>query len=96
MEFEFSTVFEGERTGWDVLSDAGVRSLPGSHEFDRFCAPPSVGLQGLQQGTPDRAPASVRWTRKAHISLHGTGNSNSHGTRPVLSNHLDDKVDLDQ
>ena len=34
--------------------------------------------------------------RKVDIRLHGKGNSNSHGARPVYENHLDDKVDSDQ
>jgi len=34
--------------------------------------------------------------RKVDIMLHGKGNSNSHGARPVYSNHLDEKVDSDQ
>ena len=35
-------------------------------------------------------------TRKVDIRLHGKGNSNSHGARPVYSNHVDDTVDSDQ
>ena len=33
--------------------------------------------------------------RKVDIKLHGKGNSNSNGARPVYQNHLDDKVDSD-
>jgi hypothetical protein len=35
-------------------------------------------------------------SRKLDVKLPGKGNSNSHGTRPVHPNHLDDKVDPDQ
>ena len=35
-------------------------------------------------------------SRKVDVRLPGKGNSNSHGSRPVHSNHLDDKVDSDQ
>jgi len=31
--------------------------------------------------------------RKLDIRLHGKGNSNSHGARPVYYNHPDSKVD---
>ena len=34
--------------------------------------------------------------RKVGIRLHGRGNSNSHGARPVYFNYLDDQVDSDQ
>ena len=37
-----------------------------------------------------------RLNREVDIRLHGTGNSNSHGARPVYYNHLDDTVDTDQ
>ena len=30
------------------------------------------------------------------VCRHAKGNSNSHGARPVYSNHLDDKLDSDQ
>ena len=33
---------------------------------------------------------------KVDTGLHGKGNSNSHGARPVYQNYLDDKVDSDQ
>ena len=45
------------------------------------------------------ATTSARWSicsRKVDIRLPGTGNSNSHGARPVFSIHLDDSVDSDQ
>ena len=34
--------------------------------------------------------------RKVDVKLPGKGNSNTHGTRPVHQNHLDEKVDPDQ
>ena len=34
--------------------------------------------------------------RQIDMKLHGKRNSNSHGARPVYSNHLEDKVDSDQ
>ena len=43
--------------------------------------------------------AGVGWTkrpRKVDARLPGTGNSNSHGARPVHFDHLDDQVDSDQ
>jgi hypothetical protein len=46
---------------------------------------PLYTMQGL--GAPDR---------KVDSRLPGTGNSNSHGARPVYLNHLDDRVDSDQ
>jgi hypothetical protein len=45
---------------------------------------------------PKRERASCCACRKADISLHGKGNSNSHGARPVYQNHLDDMANLDQ
>ena len=44
-------------------------------------------LRGLQESFAHR---------KADITLHGKGNSNSHGARPVYWNRLDDSVDSDQ
>ena len=37
-----------------------------------------------------------RLHRKVDVRLPGTRNSNSHGARPVYSNHIDDSVDSDQ
>ena len=49
------------------------------------------------ENTPDEAElVQVSSTRKVDIRLPGKGNSNSHGARPVFSNHLDDSVDSGQ
>ena len=38
----------------------------------------------------------MRKYRGVHVRLHGKGNSNFHGARPVYQNDLDDEVDSDQ
>ena len=49
------------------------------------------------ENAPDEAGlVQVSSTRKVDIRLPGKGNSDSHGARPVFSNHLDDSVDSGQ
>ena len=56
-----------------------------------------VSLHGGIREANQRPWLQVRRpNRKVDIRLHGKENSNSHGSRPVYPNHLDDMVDSDQ
>jgi hypothetical protein len=57
------------------------------------------GIGGQEECVASQRQAlavSARLHRKVDITLHGKGNSNSHGARPVYWNRLDDSVDSDQ
>jgi hypothetical protein len=56
----------------------------------------SLGEAEVNQGRNTSSDPFTAPDRKVDIRLHGKGNSNSHGARPVSYHHLDDKADLDQ
>ena len=54
------------------------------------------GFEGGTSCAVEVVLEGFRVSSRVDIRLHGKGNSNLHGARPVYSNHLDDTVDSDQ
>ena len=56
-----------------------------------------VEVEGLGCGVSDFGWGNYIFSiREVDIRLHGKGNSNFHGARPVYLNHPDNQVDSDQ